>query len=205
MPARQVRLIAAFLMLAGFGLGTLLALRGFGPDGQSPGLSSEPRSNRAAKIPPDDPSPSSSSDPSSADAGAIAAPASGSDPSSPDAESAQIELGRAAYLQHCASCHGLKGEGQADWKIPNQDGSLPAPPHDISGHTWHHADAQLLEIIAQGGTVYMPESQMPGFSGLLSPAEMEATLAYIKRWWGPDELDFQAEVSAGWPTSEAPP
>jgi hypothetical protein len=24
------------------------------------------------------------------------------------------------------------------------DGKLPAPPHDASGHTWHHADAQLF-------------------------------------------------------------
>jgi mono/diheme cytochrome c family protein len=140
---------------------------------------------------------------------AAAGAATGGDPIAGEAESARldvarIELGRATYDQHCASCHGLNGEGQADWKIPNADGSLPAPPHNVSGHTWHHAEAQLLDIIAQGGTIYMPESTMPGFEDLLSQAEMEATLAYIKRWWGPDELDFQAEVSASWPTAEAP-
>jgi len=75
---------------------------------------------------------------------------------------------------------------------------LPAPPHDASGHTWHHADAQLLEIIAEGGVVYMPESRMPGFAGVLSQDEMRAVLGYIKTLWGPSELAFQEEVSLNW-------
>lgn len=197
MPAGRVRLIAALLLLGGFGLGTLFAL--WGTEGSEPTANSDSSkpADGAALLPP--------VDPASDVASTSAAPAAGiDDPRLTSAEPARIELGRSTYAQHCASCHGLQGEGQADWKIPNEDGSLPAPPHDVSGHTWHHADAQLLEIIAQGGTVYMPESTMPGFANLLSQAEMEAVLAYIKRWWGPDELDFQAEVSASWPTAEAP-
>jgi mono/diheme cytochrome c family protein len=69
----------------------------------------------------------------------------------------------------------------------------PAPPHDSSGHTWHHADPQLLEIIAQGGS--MPNSKMPAYADVLSPAEMEAVLAYIKTFWGEREQQYQEQVT----------
>lgn len=173
------RLVAALLLLAGFGLGALVSLIGTAP----------------------------AAPPGSASTG-IAAPGSVATASKAEGSRAEranedplLALGRERYAEHCASCHGERGEGQADWKVAGPDGSLPAPPHDASGHTWHHADAQLLEIIAKGGTVYMPESKMPGYAGLLEPAEMQAVLAYLKSLWGPRELDFQAEVSAGWPTA----
>ena len=112
-----------------------------------------------------------------------------------------IAQGRQIYADQCAACHGAELEGQPGWRSPLPSGRLPAPPHDASGHTWHHADAQLLEIIAKGGTVYMPESKMPGFADRLDADEMQAVLAYLKSMWGPRELEFQAEVSAGWPTA----
>lgn len=51
--------------------------------------------------------------------------------------------GQALYAEHCASCHGANLEGQRDWQTPDENGILPAPLHDESGHTWHH-DNQLL-------------------------------------------------------------
>ena len=101
------------------------------------------------------------------------------------------------YAAHCASCHGANLEGQPDWKLPLPDGSLPAPPHDISGHTWHHGDGELRRIIGRGGTIYMPESKMPGFAATLSGDEMDAVLTFIKTSWGPRELAWQAGVTAG--------
>ncbi len=77
--------------------------------------------------------------------------------------------------------------------MPDANGVYPAPPHDASGHTWHHPDALLLEIIANGGS--SPTSAMPGFGDKLSDQEMAAILAFIKSHWGPDELEFQAEVT----------
>lgn len=110
---------------------------------------------------------------------------------------AVVTRGAALYAAHCASCHGANLEGQPNWKIALPDGSLPAPPHDIDGHTWHHGDAELLRIIAQGGTIYMPDSKMPGFAGTLSDDEMRAILAFIKTHWGVKELSWQAGVTAG--------
>lgn len=79
------------------------------------------------------------------------------------------------------------------------DETLPAPPQDASGHTWHHSDAELDRIIREGGTVYMPNSRMPAFGGELSQTEAQAVLAYIKaRFWGPRERVYQAEVSRQW-------
>ena len=54
--------------------------------------------------------------------------------------SGQILLGQKVYGEYCASCHGANLEGQPDWKRRLENGRMPAPPHDESGHTWHHSD-----------------------------------------------------------------
>ena len=100
--------------------------------------------------------------------------------------------GEALYVQHCAACHGVQGEGQPNWRLPDANGVYPAPPHDSTGHTWHHPDDLLLQIIAQGGS--RPTSYMPGFAEQLTPAEMEAVLEYVKTFWGAQERSFQEQV-----------
>jgi mono/diheme cytochrome c family protein len=114
------------------------------------------------------------------------------------ADPAALAVGQAAYRRECASCHGARGEGQPAWQIPLAGGSLPAPPHDSSGHTWHHPDGLLLDIIAYGGAIYSPTSAMPAFAGKLSPAEMRAVLAYIKTFWGERERAAQQEQTLQW-------
>ncbi len=119
----------------------------------------------------------------------------------PTADPAAVATGRAVYAAHCASCHGARGEGEPDWQTEREDGSLPAPPHDASGHTWHHADADLIRIVAKGGTVYMPTSRMPGYRTTLTPDEIAAVLTFIKAtFWGPRERLYQAEISRQRPT-----
>ena len=105
----------------------------------------------------------------------------------------QLTDGKALYEVSCASCHGIKGEGQPNWKSPNEQGIYPAPPHDNDGHTWHHSDQQLLEIMAQGGS--LPATAMPGFEGTLDQVQMEAILTYIKTFWGREQRDFQEQVT----------
>ncbi len=107
--------------------------------------------------------------------------------------SEDLALGRTIYNANCAACHGVEGEGQPNWKVPDENGQLPAPPHDETGHTWHHPDALLLQIIAQGSGA--PNSTMPLYEGKLTQEEMAATLAYIKTFWGKQERDFQTQMT----------
>ena len=107
--------------------------------------------------------------------------------------SEQLTDGKTHYEASCASCHGIKGEGQPNWRSPTEQGVYPAPPHNNDGHTWHHPDQQLMEIMAQGGS--LPSTGMPGFEGTLSQAQMEAILTYIKTFWGTEQRDFQEQVT----------
>ncbi|WP_037445943.1 c-type cytochrome [Skermanella stibiiresistens] len=113
---------------------------------------------------------------------------------------AQVALGKAVYTQHCASCHGTNLEGQPNWQSRKPDGKMPAPPHDTTGHTWHHPDEVLFGITKQGIAAFAPagyESDMPSFGGVLTDEEIWAVLAYIKMVW-PDEIRRrQAAVAEG--------
>lgn len=100
-----------------------------------------------------------------------------------------VSQGESLYTQHCASCHGDNLEGKPDWKRIQEDGSYLPPPHDSSGHTWHHEDKILLTIIAKGGE--LPNSKMPAFSGILTEQEMKAVLEFIKSTWGQEEHEYQ--------------
>ena len=119
------------------------------------------------------------------------------DGSLPDAET--LAEGRAIYEAHCAACHhGAELEGQPDWRSPHPSGRLPAPPHDASGHTWHHPDDVLFRIVKEGTAAIVGggyESDMPGFGDVLSDTEIRAVLKYIKSTWPERERTYQENVS----------
>jgi mono/diheme cytochrome c family protein len=101
---------------------------------------------------------------------------------------ALVMRGEPLYRQYCASCHGARLEGQPDWTSRNARGRLPAPPHDDTGHTWHHDDEVLFEVTKYGIGKHAPagyQSDMPSFGGIMSDDEIVATLAYIKSRWSP--------------------
>lgn len=105
-----------------------------------------------------------------------------------DADSQQmLALGQGVYAEACASCHGVNLEGQPNWRIRLENGRLPAPPHDATGHTWHHPDEMLFGMtkFGPGGFAGLDdyESDMPAFEGALSDEEIWAILAYIKSTW----------------------
>ncbi|MCR6634977.1 cytochrome c [Devosia sp.] len=106
--------------------------------------------------------------------------------------------GRQVYVDHCASCHGANLEGQPNWKQRLPTGRLPAPPHDATGHTWHHSDRQLFRIVKEGPAAMMPgyETDMPGFGAVLDDGEIAAVLDYIKSTWPDRQRDVQAAKSA---------
>jgi len=109
-----------------------------------------------------------------------------------------LVLGQKTYAQHCASCHGTKLEGQADWRKPLSNGRMPAPPHDDSGHTWHHPEEVLFGITKHGLVPpYAPrgyQSDMPAFAGTLTDDEIHAVLAYISSHWSSEVLKARAEM-----------
>ncbi len=106
---------------------------------------------------------------------------------------AVFERGGDLYRANCASCHGSDLSGAPDWKTPNENGSYPPPPHDSSGHTWHHPDRVLMEIIRNGSD--FPQSRMPTFGDQLADEDIEAILEFIKTSWGPQETAYQNQVT----------
>lgn len=111
-----------------------------------------------------------------------------------------VALGKKVYANNCAACHGAKLEGQPAWRIRQANGRLPAPPHDETGHTWHHPDTVLIDIIKNGlvpGVTAPPGyvSDMPAYGKLLTDQDIVAVLAYIKSSWPSDALAAQKEVT----------
>ncbi len=99
----------------------------------------------------------------------------------------QVALGKEVYGTACASCHGVALEGQPDWRKALPGGGFPAPPHDETGHTWHHADGFLFRYTKLGVQESLGvtgfKSNMAAFKDMLSDAEIWAVLAFIKSRW----------------------
>ena len=97
-----------------------------------------------------------------------------------------IENGKQIYAKNCASCHGVNLEGQKRWMSRLPDGLMPAPPHDQTGHTWHHPDRYLFMVTKYGIEDFIGEkypNNMPAYKDILSDKEIIAVLSYIKSTW----------------------
>ena len=100
-------------------------------------------------------------------------------------DAAVVARGETVYRANCAACHGERLQGQPGWRTT----AGKAPPHDATGHTWHHPE-QLLVRITKLGTAKLYGARggaMPGFGGQLSDADIIAALSYIKSRW-PGEI-----------------
>ena len=114
----------------------------------------------------------------------------------PVAAQSDVRMGERLYQENCASCHGANLEGQLDWRSRLPNGRLPAPPHDASGHTWHHPDRVLFDIVKRGPAAIVGagyESDMPGYEGVLTDDEITSIVDYIKSTWPDKERAFQSE------------
>ena len=65
--------------------------------------------------------------------------------------------------------------------------TLPAPPHDATGHTWHHDNRLLLDYTKLGGEGLMEARRvidfrngMPGLADAMSDDEIRDALACIR-------------------------
>ncbi len=90
-------------------------------------------------------------------------------------------------------------EGAPNWRQRLSSGRMPAPPHDDSGHTWHHPDEVLFGIVKSGLVApYAPAgylSDMPAFGSALSDEEIWAVLAYIQSHWSEEVLKARADMT----------
>jgi mono/diheme cytochrome c family protein len=111
-----------------------------------------------------------------------------------------LALGKKVYDAQCAACHGAQLQGQPNWRERDASGRLPAPPHDATGHTWHHPDQVLFRItkhgVAKAANLKDYVTSMPAYEGALSDAEIVAVLSYIKARWPADIRRKHDELNA---------
>jgi mono/diheme cytochrome c family protein len=115
-----------------------------------------------------------------------------------DSASQNVAAGRAVYLQYCAACHERNLEGQPNWQTPLANGKFPAPPHDKTGHTWHHPDKVLVGITKNGILPYAPtgyKSDMPAFGAVITDDQIAAIWTYIKSTWPSREREYQERMT----------
>ncbi len=109
-----------------------------------------------------------------------------------------LQAGKILYAEQCASCHGVNLEGQPNWQSPDENGMLPAPPHDETGHTWHHDNRLLFDYTRLGGKALLAargvefNSGMPGFAETLTDEDIWNILAYIRSTWPSRVQEIQA-------------
>lgn len=116
-----------------------------------------------------------------------------------DAGPETLQLGQSIYAANCAACHGANLQGQPDWKHRLATGRMPAPPHDATGHTWHHSDRDLFNLTKLGVAAVVGdgyESDMPAFGDKLSDDQIKAVLAYIESTWPPGVRASQKAITA---------
>ena len=114
----------------------------------------------------------------------------------PTLDAAQVARGREVYIQSCASCHGPNAEGAVNWATPGPDGLGLAPPHDDTGHTWHHPDRVLYETIYSGMNDPLRSGsplRMPAFGEILSDSDIRAVIEYFKSLWSAEHRQWQGD------------
>ena len=106
-----------------------------------------------------------------------------------------IARGKIIYQNNCISCHQVNLVGVENWKELDEDGHRKSPPLNGTGHTWHHDDATLHNIIKYGlvKLVKNYQGKMLGFEDKLKDKDIDSVLAYIKSFW-PDDM-YQQQIN----------
>ena len=104
-----------------------------------------------------------------------------------------IARGKIIYKSNCVSCHQVNLVGAENWKGLDEDGHRKAPPLNGTGHTWHHDDASLHNIIKYGLAKIIKnyDGKMLGFEDNLKDEDIDSVLAYIKSFWLDDVYQQQ--------------
>jgi mono/diheme cytochrome c family protein len=103
---------------------------------------------------------------------------------------ADLSEAKTLYQQNCSNCHGVYMQGAKNWMSEkDNDGMNLPPPLNGTGHTWHHSEDLLFNIIKYGGYYYDEkyEGKMLGFENNLSDDEIYSIISYIYNSW-PNEI-----------------
>lgn len=94
------------------------------------------------------------------------------------------------FAEYCAACHGDNGVGETPGTAtaPVEPSKL-APALDGTAHAWHHEDAQLRTLVHEGSIAR--GGRMPAWGAVLSDADIDNVLAYIKSLWSARERACQ--------------
>ncbi|MBO9399814.1 cytochrome c [Shimia sp. R9_1] len=114
-------------------------------------------------------------------------------------EAARVAQGAELYAENCAVCHGAALQGAPNWRERDVDGLMPAPPHDASGHTWHHPDEVLFRITKLGTEAVVGQgyqSNMPGFADSMADQDILDVLAFIKSTWPDQVIEMHNSMNA---------
>jgi mono/diheme cytochrome c family protein len=108
-----------------------------------------------------------------------------------------IARGKIIYESYCVSCHQVNLSGAENWKGVDKDGHRKAPPLNGTGHTWHHDDASLHNIIKYGlaKIVKNYEGKMIGFGDKINDKQIDSVLSYIKTYWEDEIYERQISIS----------
>jgi mono/diheme cytochrome c family protein len=108
-----------------------------------------------------------------------------------------IARGKIIYQNNCISCHQVNLVGVENWKELDEDGHRKSPPLNGEGHTWHHDDATLHNIIKYGlvKLVKNYQGKMLGYEDRLKDKDIDSVLAYIKSFWPDDMYQHQINLS----------
>ena len=108
-----------------------------------------------------------------------------------------IARGKIIYESYCVSCHQVNLIGAENWKDVDEDGHRKAPPLTGTGHTWHHDDATLHNIIKYGlaKIVRNYEGKMIGFGDKINDKQIDSILSYIKSHWEDEIYERQISIS----------
>ena len=108
-----------------------------------------------------------------------------------------IARGKIVYESNCVSCHQVNLIGAENWKGLDGDGHRKAPPLNGTGHTWHHDDATLHNIIKYGlaKIVKNYDGKMIGFGDKINNKQVDSVLSYIKSHWEDEIYERQISIS----------
>ena len=108
-----------------------------------------------------------------------------------------IARGKIIYESYCVSCHQVNLVGAENWKGLDEDGHRKAPPLNGTGHTWHHDDATLHNIIKYGlaKIVKNYDGKMIGFGDKINNKQVDSVLSYIKSHWEDEIYERQISIS----------